>query len=683
MTRNNLLHPQLQYFTIYNSLKSGDEMNNLKPIIDVDQQKCISCHQCIAVCPVKYCNDANGETVKVNEHLCIGCGNCIKACTHGARKGIDDSQQFFDDLKMGSTIVAIVAPAVASVFPGQYLQLNTWLKSIGVKACFDVSFGAELTVKSYLEHVRQNKPKTVIAQPCPALVTFIEIYHPELIPHLAPADSPMMHSMKMIKTFHPEFSNSKFTVISPCYAKKREFDEVGIGDYNVTMISIKKFLQEHSINLDGFKKSDFDNPPAERAVLFSTPGGLLRTAARWNPNITQMSRKIEGPHTIYSYLEKLSSQIGKGYAPLLIDCLNCELGCNGGTGTDNMEKSPDEIEHFVEIRNREMQQQWSKSINDKAAQKKINSLLNRYWKGELYTRKYINRSSNNTLKTPAAAEKKEILAAMYKFKQEDQYNCASCGYNSCENMVFAIFNKLNKSENCHYYSQKSLENMINSVKDISDRQQQAVAGISQSVNNISRNIDSIVLSTEQIQLSINDISCTSQNASTLAKNCNDITSSTINIVEVLEQTTIEVQKSLDGISNITDQTKLLSLNAAIEAVNAGDAGKSFAVVANEIKMLASETAKTSERIFDNIQTMNQQTESTVENIRKVDGSISEINTMQASVAASVEEQASTISGITSSMKNVANELQTISHHLSAVVKAYDEHNEKFAHINSK
>jgi iron only hydrogenase large subunit-like protein/archaellum component FlaC len=658
-------------------------MNHLKPIIDVDQQKCTNCHQCIAVCPVKFCNNAGDITVKVNENLCIGCGNCIKACTHSARRGIDDAQLFFDDLKMGSTIIAIVAPAVASVFPDRYLQLNTWMKSIGVKACFDVSFGAELTVKSYLEHVDQNKPKAIIAQPCPAIVTFIEIFHPELIPYLAPADSPMMHTMKMIKTFHPEFSKAKFAVISPCYAKKREFDEVGIGDYNVTMISLKKYLQEQSIDLDEYEKTDFDNPPAERAVLFSTPGGLLRTATRWNPNITQMSRKIEGPHTIYAYLEKLFSQIDKGNAPLLIDCLNCELGCNGGTGTDNQEKSPDEIEHYIELRNKEMQQRWSKPINDTAAQKKISKLLNKYWRNDLYSRKYVNRSSNNSFKPPTSNEKKDILAAMYKFNQEDHYNCASCGYNSCENMAFAIFNKLNKSENCHYYSQKSLENMVNSVKDISDKQQKAVAGISQSIENISRNIDSIVMSTEQIQLSINDISRTSQNASNLARNSNDITSSTINIVEILEQTTIEVQKSLDGISNITDQTKLLSLNAAIEAVNAGDAGKSFAVVANEIKMLAAETAKTSEQIFDNILTMNQQTECTVENIRKVDGSISEINTMQATVAASVEEQASTISGITGSMKNVANELQTISLHLSAVVKAYNEHNQKFAHINLK
>ena len=70
-------------------------------------------------------------------------------------------------------IVAVVAPAVASYFPNQYLKLNGWLKSLGVRAFFDVSFGAELTIKSYLHHIESNHPKTVIAQPCPAIVTYI------------------------------------------------------------------------------------------------------------------------------------------------------------------------------------------------------------------------------------------------------------------------------------------------------------------------------------------------------------------------------------------------------------------------------------------------------------------------------------------------------------------------------
>ena len=109
-------------------------------------------------------------------------------------------------------MVAVVAPAVASNFPNLYLNLNGWLKQMGVQATFDVSFGAELTVKSYLEHAKTD-PGTIIAQPCPAIVSYIEIYRPELLPYLAPADSPMLHTIKMIKTFYPQYAQHEVAVI--------------------------------------------------------------------------------------------------------------------------------------------------------------------------------------------------------------------------------------------------------------------------------------------------------------------------------------------------------------------------------------------------------------------------------------------------------------------------------------
>lgn len=128
-------------------------------MIFVDKDKCVNCHRCIAVCPSKLCNDGSGDYVKVNHELCLGCGACIEACKHDARHGIDDTEEFFAALKKGVGIVAIVAPAVAAHFRGKDLELNGWLKSVGVKAAFDVGFGAELTTKSYVEHIKRNNPK--------------------------------------------------------------------------------------------------------------------------------------------------------------------------------------------------------------------------------------------------------------------------------------------------------------------------------------------------------------------------------------------------------------------------------------------------------------------------------------------------------------------------------------------
>ncbi|MCR4948369.1 MAG: 4Fe-4S binding protein [Treponema sp.] len=136
-------------------------MNTLKsltPVTNVDKEKCCNCHRCIAVCPVKLCNDGSCDYVTLDSNLCIGCGSCIDACTHRARTGIDDTQLFLNELKKDSPIIAIVAPAVAVNFKGRDLELNGWLKSAGVKAVFDVSFGAELTTKTYVEQLKNKNP---------------------------------------------------------------------------------------------------------------------------------------------------------------------------------------------------------------------------------------------------------------------------------------------------------------------------------------------------------------------------------------------------------------------------------------------------------------------------------------------------------------------------------------------
>ena len=66
------------------------------PVIYVDGDKCVNCHQCISVCPIKYCQDASGNHVKINHETCIGCGSCIDACEHDARRPLDDWDLFID-----------------------------------------------------------------------------------------------------------------------------------------------------------------------------------------------------------------------------------------------------------------------------------------------------------------------------------------------------------------------------------------------------------------------------------------------------------------------------------------------------------------------------------------------------------------------------------------------------------
>ncbi|MFP4416318.1 MAG: [Fe-Fe] hydrogenase large subunit C-terminal domain-containing protein [Fibrobacterota bacterium] len=368
---------------------------------------------------------------------------------------IDDFEPFMEDLAAGQDIVVIVAPSVVANFPSEYLHLNGWLMSLGVAAVFDVSFGAELTVKSYVDYLQNHdNPKTVISQPCPAIVTYIQMYIPELLNHLAPVDSPMLHTMKMIKKYYPQFAQHKIAAISPCLAKKREFFEAGIGDYNIGFKSISTYIEKHKIDLFAFSQQNYNNPPAERAVGFSSPGGLLKTAERWIPGITEKSRKIEGVENIYSYLDMLPISIIKETSPTLIDCLNCERGCNGGPLTVTDTVPLDDMEKAVAGRLTQAVSSYEKAEDGESVDfppEHINEILSAFWERELYKRDYGDLSINNRIIVPSEEELQRIYKMMRKTCDADFYNCSACGYGTCENMAIAIYNGLNRPENCHFF----------------------------------------------------------------------------------------------------------------------------------------------------------------------------------------------------------------------------------------
>ena len=92
------------------------------------------------------------------------------------------------------------------------------------------------------------------------------------------------------------------------------------------------------------------------------------------------------------------------------------------------------------------------------------------------------------------------------------------------------------------------------------------------------------------------------------------------------------------INSIAGQTNLLALNATIEAARAGDAGKGFAVVASEVKSLATQTAKATEDISQQITRIQADTEEAVTSIKGIGSIINEISEIAVAISAAVEEQ---------------------------------------------
>ncbi|MCX5780005.1 MAG: sigma 54-interacting transcriptional regulator, partial [Firmicutes bacterium] len=440
-------------------------MADILEIIRIKEENCTNCHQCIAVCPIKICNNGSGDVVKFNNNLCIGCGRCVDAClkSHGgiaeksARFIIDDTPQFWTDLPQ-QEIVALIAPSATSNF--NLKKLITALKQLNIDHVYDVSLGAEITVALYHQAItRAPVLLPLISSPCPAIVKYIQLMHPELIKHLAPFGSPVHNLAVYVKSLHP---HAELVFFSPCLEKTREIRNQKLIKYNVLYQSLQNIFEKKGINLDTLLDGEFDNfIPAGIATNFSTPGGLKESYLYHYPDTPPSSiARVEGTQVFDGYMRKLQKSIHQGDSPLplIVDILSCDKGCNTGVGCIN--KSIREIEYAVAARSEQSTQDETSGIQlDLFLAETVNTY-------DFAIRPYDDLSYLYQLKIPDDEELANIYIDMLKQEEKDFRNCAACGYSSCYYMAVAIYNGLNKVQNCHLYQEKELRKEQQAIQNM-------------------------------------------------------------------------------------------------------------------------------------------------------------------------------------------------------------------------
>ena len=375
--------------------------------LTLKKSNCKSCFRCVRKCPIKAIR-FSGNQAHIIGNECILCGNCVVQCPQNAKEIADGIEKTRVLIQSGDPVIVSLAPSFIANYDGIGIEsMRRALKKLGFTDVEETAIGATIVKNEYERMIREEERDVIITSCCHSINLLIQKRFPECLQYLADVMSPMQAHCSDIKKRIP---NAKTVFIGPCVAKKDEAEYYeNIVDAVLTFEELDTMLASAHVELE--RESDSDEK--SRARFFPTTGGVLKTMAQDAPGYTYMA--MDGVENCMTALADIAS--GKIHK-CFVEMSACIGSCIGGPVMNRAKKPL--VSDYLKVA------QYAGDKDFEVDQPTPAELVKNFSVIE------------HKIPMPSETEIMAVLRQMGKFKESDELNCGTCGYNSCRDKAIAI-----------------------------------------------------------------------------------------------------------------------------------------------------------------------------------------------------------------------------------------------------